>query len=157
MTLLGVNKYKRDNLFDSLSRTPVAERPHVHAPSPRFLPQWCPRGTAWGCTSTADGAASPLPCQGCQMAKFNPFLSLDCTPRPPPWRNPRRGRDQILPFGNLGKGGEKQLRLLCWCSPKRCHADAIVAKIVEIAHGHASGAPQQVSMTSSQKICPSSA
>ena len=23
-------------------------------------------------------------------------------PRPPPWRNPRKGRDQILPSGNLG-------------------------------------------------------
>ena len=22
-------------------------------------------------------------------------------PRPPPWRNPRKGRDQILPSGNL--------------------------------------------------------
>ena len=34
-------------------------------------------------------------------AKFDPFLSLDCAPRPPPWRNPRKGRDQILPSGNL--------------------------------------------------------
>ena len=33
-------------------------------------------------------------------AKFDPFLSLDCAPRPPPWRNPRKGRDQILPSGN---------------------------------------------------------
>ena len=36
-------------------------------------------------------------------AKFDPFLSLDCVPRPPPWRNPRKGRDRILPFGNLGR------------------------------------------------------
>ena len=35
-------------------------------------------------------------------AKFDPFLSLDCAPRPPPWRNPRKGRDQILPSGNHG-------------------------------------------------------
>ena len=34
-------------------------------------------------------------------AKLVPFLSLDCAPRPPPWRNPRKGRDQILPSGNL--------------------------------------------------------
>ena len=48
--------------------------------------------------------------QGCQMAKFDPFLSLDCAPTPstlapppsPPWRDPRRGRDQILPSGNPG-------------------------------------------------------
>ena len=35
-------------------------------------------------------------------AKFDPFLSLDC---PPPWRNPRKGRDQILPSGNLDYRG----------------------------------------------------
>ena len=37
-------------------------------------------------------------------AKFNPFLSLDCTPSPPhtpSWRNPRKGRDHILSSGNL--------------------------------------------------------
>ena len=33
--------------------------------------------------------------QGCQMAKFDPFLSLDCA-RVGAWgRNPRKGRDQI--------------------------------------------------------------
>ena len=31
---------------------------------------------------------APLRC----AAKFDPFLSLDCAP----WRNPRKGRDQIL-------------------------------------------------------------
>ena len=36
-------------------------------------------------------------------AKFDPFLSLDCCPRPPPLRNPRKGRDQILPSGNSSK------------------------------------------------------
>ena len=30
----------------------------------------------------------------------NLILSLDCGPRPPPWRNSRKGRDQILPSGN---------------------------------------------------------
>ena len=37
-------------------------------------------------------------------AKFDPFLSLDCVPTPapgpPPWRNLRKGRDQILSSGN---------------------------------------------------------
>ena len=33
-------------------------------------------------------------------AKFDPFLSLDCAPGPPPWRHLRKGRDQILPSGN---------------------------------------------------------
>ena len=31
-------------------------------------------------------------------AKFDPFPSLDCAT---PWRNPRKGRDQLLPSGNL--------------------------------------------------------
>ena len=34
-------------------------------------------------------ALPPSLVHGCQMAKFAP-------PRPPPWRNPRKGRDQIL-------------------------------------------------------------
>ena len=34
--------------------------------------------------------------QCCQIAKFDPFISLDCAPRPPPWHSPRKGRDQIL-------------------------------------------------------------
>ena len=38
----------------------------------------------------------------CYAAKFDPFLSFDCAPLPPHWRNPRNGRDQILPSGNLG-------------------------------------------------------
>ena len=34
--------------------------------------------------------------QGCQMAKFDPFLSLDCAGVEGVGRNPRKGRDQIL-------------------------------------------------------------
>ena len=34
--------------------------------------------------------------QGCQMAKFDPFLSLDCGRVEGGRRNPRKGRDQIL-------------------------------------------------------------
>ena len=34
--------------------------------------------------------------QGCQMAKCEPFLSLDCTRVKGGGRNPRKGRDQIL-------------------------------------------------------------
>ena len=34
--------------------------------------------------------------QGCQMAKFDPFLSLDCARVEGVGRNPRKGRDQIL-------------------------------------------------------------
>ena len=41
------------------------------------------------------------------MAKFDPFLSFDCAPCPPPWRNQRKGRDQILPSGNLAYRNKK--------------------------------------------------
>ena len=36
----------------------------------------------------------------------NPFLSLDCAPRSTllPWRNVRKGRNQILPSGNHAQG-----------------------------------------------------
>ena len=37
----------------------------------------------------------------CFTAKFDPFLSLVCAPLPPTRRNPSKGRDQILPSGNL--------------------------------------------------------
>ena len=38
----------------------------------------------------------------CCAAKFDPFLSLDCAPHAlHPGANPRKGRDQILPSGNL--------------------------------------------------------
>ena len=41
-------------------------------------------------------AAESKPSQGCQMAKFDPFLSLDCA-RVEEWGcDPRKGRDQIL-------------------------------------------------------------
>ena len=40
------------------------------------------------------------------LQKFDPFLSLDCAPTPLPWRNPWKGRDQILPSGNLVVRGE---------------------------------------------------
>ena len=29
-------------------------------------------------------------------------------PRSPPWRNPRKGRDQILPSGNLGSSQDER-------------------------------------------------
>ena len=34
--------------------------------------------------------------QGCQIAKFDPSLSLDCARVEDVGRNPRKGRDQIL-------------------------------------------------------------
>ena len=44
-------------------------------------------------------------------AKLDPFLSLDCAIRPPPWRNPRKGKDQTLPSGNLeGEGGRRRTK-----------------------------------------------
>ena len=61
-----------------------------HMAIARFLDRMCLAFRAWL-------TMAPLRC----AAKFDPFLSLDCAPRPPPWRNPRKGRDQILPSGNL--------------------------------------------------------
>ena len=48
--------------------------------------------------------ASPVPkmalerslIQGCQMAKFDPFLSLDCTRVEGVGAKPKKGRDQLL-------------------------------------------------------------
>ena len=38
-------------------------------------------------------------------------------PRPPPWRNPRKGRDQILPSGNPdGEARVLEIRQNCGCS-----------------------------------------
>ena len=36
-------------------------------------------------------------------AKFDPFLSLDCAPTPSTLAQSRKGRNQILPSGNLGQ------------------------------------------------------
>ena len=48
------------------------------------------------------------------MEKFDPFLSLDCTGWRAWGRNPRKGRDQILPSGNhanqaAGRGQNQNL------------------------------------------------
>ena len=90
------------------------------------------RPTARGRWSTGSTRAAPAtstcPRHGCQMAiarfldrrclalrawrtmaplryaaKFDPFLSLECVLCPPTRRNIRKGRDQILPSGNLEK------------------------------------------------------
>ena len=70
-------------------------------PSPS-LPPWLPDGYSQIFRSGVFGPSgfwtmAPLR----YAAKFDPFLSLDCAPHPPPWHNPRKGRDQILPSGNL--------------------------------------------------------
>ena len=56
-------------------------------PPPPATSWWNPRGPRLSglCTRLPDGKICSLP-----------FLGL----RPPPWRNPRKGRDQILPSGN---------------------------------------------------------
>ena len=49
---------------------------------------------------------------------FDPFLPLDCAPRPQPWRNPRKGRDQILLSGITdrlpGREEEQEGKQLCY-------------------------------------------
>ena len=46
-------------------------------------------------------------------------------------------------------GAGERLRLLCWCAPKRCHADAIADKIVELAYQQ--DASNQVEMITRRK------
>ena len=46
----------------------------------------------------------------------------------------------------------ERLRLLCWCAPKRCHADAIADKIVELARRQ--DALNQVAMITRRKYTP---
>ena len=41
------------------------------------------------------------------MAKFDPYLSLDCARVEGVGRIPRKGRDQILPSGNTGRREER--------------------------------------------------
>ena len=53
------------------------------------------RSNVFGPSGLKDYGSATLHC------KIYPFLSFDCAPRPPPWRNSRKGRDQILPSGNL--------------------------------------------------------
>ena len=42
------------------------------------------------------GSVGRSPTQCCQMAKFDPFLSLDCAGVEGVGRNPRKGRNHIL-------------------------------------------------------------
>ena len=52
---------------------------------------------AEGAVDEGDEGGSRRPAaQGCQMAKFDPYLSLDCARVEGVGRNPRKGRDQIL-------------------------------------------------------------
>ena len=75
------------------------------------------------------------------MAKFDPFLSLDCAPRPPPWRNPRKGRDQILPSGNpVTKGGcDEEGRVLSGAEGLRKRLlESAGFRVVELDYGELS-------------------
>ena len=47
-------------------------------------------------TYTTDPLCAHAAAHGCQIAKFDPFLSLDCARVEGGGRNPRKGRDQIL-------------------------------------------------------------
>ena len=67
---------------------------HVHS-------AWLPDGDSRNRMSLAL-RASGLWLRYRYASKFDPFLSLDCIPRPPPWCNPRKGRDHILLSGNTG-------------------------------------------------------
>ena len=60
-------------------------------------------------------------------------------------------RAEMERLGALVREGER-LRLLCWCAPKRCHADAIADKIVDLARRQ--DALNQVAMITRRKYTP---
>ena len=91
-----------DNASRPAARRQRYQRADKNASPPSISP-WLPDGYSQIFRSYVFGPSgfwtmAPLRC----AAKFDPFLSLDCAPRPPPWRNPRKGRDQILPSGSTG-------------------------------------------------------
>ena len=57
-------------------------------------------------------------------------------------------RAEMERLGELVREGGR-LRLLCWCAPKRCHADAIADKILELARRQ--DASNQVAMITRRK------
>ena len=67
------------------------------------------------------------------MAKFDPFLSLVCARVEALGRNPRKGRDQILPSGNLGSDAGGEVKLVnreC----KRPSPRAYISRFQKFAH-----------------------
>ena len=60
-------------------------------------------------------------------------------------------RAEMERLGALVREGER-LRLLCWCAPKRCHANAIADKVVELARQQDDS--KQVAMITRQKYTP---
>ena len=54
-------------------------------------------------------------------------------PRPPPWRNPRKGRDQILPSGNHGNSWQQQRTDLC-VGAHGCHDALLDEELLLGAH-----------------------
>ena len=66
--------------------------------------------------------ASGLWLRYAKLQNLIPSFPWIAPPRPPPWRNPRKGRDQILPSGNhvLSLSLSLSLSLLSSSSPKDC-------------------------------------
>ena len=61
-------------------------------------------------------------------AKFDPFLSLDCAPQPPPWRNLRKGKEGIK-FCHLATVAVAEFFSTGSCSPTTSHTIAIAPSI----------------------------
>ena len=56
-------------------------------------------------------------------------------PRPPPWRNPRKGRDQILPSGNLAFSSQSGAHLgRHLLTPSRCDCDKKPREFASVIH-----------------------
>ena len=73
----------------------MREGGHYHAP-------WLPDGYSQIFRSYVFGPLGLRDYGSATLQNLIPSFPWIATPRPPPWRNPRKGRDQILPSGNLG-------------------------------------------------------
>ena len=63
---------------------------------------------------------------------FPSFPWIAPPPRPPPWRNPRKGRNQILPSGNLGGSSDHG----CGHQPGRAgQRRRLDARLPQLHHG----------------------
>ena len=79
------------------------DRHALISPRPSVFP-WLPDGYSQIFRSYVFGpSASGLWLRYATLQNLIPSFPWIAPPRPPPWRNPRKGRDQILPSGNLAQ------------------------------------------------------
>ncbi len=96
-------------------------------------PQSCTQGCQMAIARFLDRMCLALRASGlwlryATLQNLIPSFPWIAPPRPPPWRNPRKGRDQILPSGNpesdrkVKRSGEKLDA--CFWKPTFCRGDS---------------------------------